>query len=301
LGETKRKPDSSDENNDVDGYNLGGVNTNDVDEEGKGESSVKRMRTAGNGLAPGGGGGAVSNAAVIAQNNSAYAAAAQSYHNALAAINYTGVALQTNKNPQPQPNPASYQSVNALQGSQGIPQQQQQFLVQYQAMLAALSANPALQGNLQASVNQQQQNLNMAQNVQAQMNPAYAAMSAMNPLLAASFPQLAAAQRASIMQGQQQNAQLNQFAAGLQNAQNMQFNPLMQMQFANQGNPLQQNQQALLAAYGQIARGPVPVSGAQTMATQQLFVGNPAAAAAAAAAVASNGAMQGGVKRMRPT
>ncbi|XP_021947273.1 polyglutamine-repeat protein pqn-41 isoform X2 [Folsomia candida] len=333
----ERMPDSSDENNDVDGNNLGGgVNNsnNEVDEDVK-ESSVKRMRTAnnaaGNGLSPAVGGALSNNAAVIAQNNSAYAAAAQSYHNALAAINYTGapLALQANKNPQPPPNPASYPGANPLQGSiqaGGIPQQQQQFLAQYQAMLTAFATNPAaLQGqfNAQAAANaavgqqqQQQQQQSFQQSIaasQGQLNPAFAAVAAMNPLLAASFPQLAAQQRANMMASHQQggaaaaalqSAQLNQLAAAGIPTSNLQFNHLMGMQFANQaaaaagGLPLQQNQQALLAAYGQIGRGPMPVvTGAQTMGSQQLF--NPAAAAAAA--LASNGGLQGGVKRMRPT
>lgn len=350
-----RLPGSSDENNDVDGNTLGvgggniSSSNNDLnnDQEDVKESAIKRMRTSnvtGNGLTHLGGGGAVSNnAAVIAQNNSAYAAAAQSYHNALAAINYTGISLQANKNPQP-PNPSNYPGANALQqspgGSHGLAahqhqhqqqhQQQQQFLSQYQAMLAALASNPgALQGqfNAQAAANaaavgqqqhQQQQAAhqhNLQQSLQSQgqhINPAFAAVAAINPLLAASFPQLAAQQRANMMAGQQgsaaaalQSAQLNQLAAAGIPTNNLQFNHLMGMQFAGQGGgglPLQQNQQALLAAYGQIGRGPMPVvTGAQTMATQQLFVGNPAAAAAAAQLAASNGALQTGVKRMRPT
>lgn len=309
------KNESADENNDgVDGNNLGGGSSNDVNEVIDGETTAKRMRTNNTGNALSSAGGAVSNATAGAQNNTAYAAAAQSYHNTLAAINYTGVALQTNKNPQQPHTPVSV-GANALQGlptAGGLPQQQQ-FLAQYQAMLAALSNPAALQGNLAtaagAAGQPQQPNLTGLA-PQAQLNPAFAAIAAMNPLLAASLPQFAA-QRATLMTGQQgsaaalQNAQLNQLAAAGLPTSNIQFNPLMGMQFANQaagaGLPLQQNQQALLAAYGQIARGPVPavVSGAPTVGSQQLFVPNPAAAAAAQ--LATNGALQAGVKRMRPT
>ncbi|ODM98707.1 Protein muscleblind [Orchesella cincta] len=281
--------DGSDESNAVDGNNLGGTSSNDVDEDGKVESAAKRMRGANNNQT------AVSSAAAVAaQNNAAYVAAAQSYHNALAAINYTGVALQTNKNATQPSVPVSsahgFTGASTLQGHQQAAHQQQQqlnqqqqLLNQYQAMAAAALANPAAFQNpalamqqMAAAGNQQNQNNmnNMNMNAAAaSMNP-FAAAAAMNPLLAASFPQIAAAQRASLMASQQSNAagnalqgaaQLNSNAlAGMQaagspaaNAAAAAFNPFG-VQFGGPGGAAQaaslpyqqaQNQQALLAAY----------------------------------------------------
>ncbi|CAG7726025.1 unnamed protein product [Allacma fusca] len=336
---------------------------NDLDEEAKAESANKRMRVQNVGS-----GGQANVSQVpnpMGQNNAAYVAAAQSYHNALAAMTYTGVALQTNKAQQQQasaPVPQShgypgsaaaaaaaaaafqqqhqgYQSQQSQQQQQQQ-SQQQQLLSQYQAMAAAaaLANQGTFQGGAyasqQASNNANQQSANNAAAAAAlnmNMNAASAAaglnpFAAMNPLLAASIPQFAAAQRAGLLanqqQGQQalQSAQFNSAAlaaAGLPTGSGggnpgagMAFNPFG-VQFAagpaggSSANALQfqGNQQALLAAYGQFARAPVPVaavSAAPTLTTQQIYVGNQAAAAAAAAAAAGSGALQAGVKRLRP-
>ena len=316
-GSSKRgKGESGDESSELhdngNGNGLGSSSGNELDEEVKGESAVKRMRVSGGASASiqqanNLNSNAVSAAAVIAQNNAAYAAAAQSYHNALAAMNYTGVSLQTNKTPQAtaqiqqsqhsfpgaavlQQHPA-FQQQNQQQHQQ---QQQQQLIQQYQAMAAAALASQGIgQGQQQQ---QQQAALGMNPNAGFQF-------AAMNPYLAA-LPQLAAAQRAQFFQQQQGGAMHGSpygqggLAAGLQAAgapgSQAAFNPFgLAMQGGNANLQFQQNQQALLAAYGQFARGPVPVVSAAPTLNPQIYVtGNPAAAA--------NGTLQAGVKRMRP-
>lgn len=245
---------STEESNAVDGNNLGGSSAgNDVDDEGKVESQAKRMRGTNSNQIP----VSSANMGMAGQNNAAYMAAAQSYHNALAAINYTGVALQTNKNAT-SPGGANAASVPVssahgytqatqaqLQGHQAATlqqqqqSQQQQLLNQYQAMAAAALANPAAFQNPALAMQQMaaaaaagnqagnQNNVNMNMNAaNAAMNP-FAAAAAMNPLLAASLPQIAAAQRASMLA----SAQQGNAAGALQGAQ-MNHNTLQSMQNA---------------------------------------------------------------------
>lgn len=309
------------------------LNSNDLEDESK-ESAIKRMRVNNTGAGVSGqvnlnsnNNVSVSASAAMAQNNAAYVAAAQSYHNALAAMNYTGVSLQANKNPQvmsqQQQVQASHNYPQAVL-SQGGPaanyqqNQQQQLLSQYQAMAAAFAgqqqAGAFQQAQLGGGQMQQQQN-NMNYNPATAGFNQLAAAAAMNPYLA-SIPQLAAAQRASMLTSQQgggpgmgaASAYANPSAyGGVQPgaAASAAFNPFG-MQFGTQVGgqnaalQFQQNPQALLAAYGQFARAPGPVVSAAsgTIPTQQLYVGNPVAAAAAAAA--ANGPLQPGVKRMRP-
>lgn len=255
--------DTTDSSNGVDGNNLGGTATNnDVDDDGKVESAAKRMRGSNPNQV------VVSSAGMtVAQNNAAYMAAAQSYHNALAAINYTGVALQTNKNAATNAGAGAAVPVSSaahayagagaqLQGHPGAAaatlqqqqSQQQQLLNQYQAMAAAALANPAFQnpalalqqmaaaaGNVAGNqTNMNNLNMNAAGAAAAGLNP-FAAAAAMNPMLG--FTQFAVGNRAMLASSQPGN-----HAGALQgaNATAAQLNPnaLAGMQgAATAGNP----------------------------------------------------------------